>query len=142
MIDLARDAAEFFPDVPFELHERISSGSTDMGEISNVMPAIHPYAPGAIGKSHGCDYYIDDPDLACVTSAQWQLIMLTLLLQDDAKRAKAVLESWKPPFASRREYFECVDKLASRGDRIEYRDGEAVVHLDASEGTVDNMVQA
>ena len=105
MVELAGDAAEYFPDIPFEPADRFSSGSTDMGEISCVMPAMHPYAPGAVGKGHGADYYIDDPELACVASAQWQLVMLTLLLKDDAARAKKIVEGWKPPFASRQEYF-------------------------------------
>lgn len=137
MISLARDAAGFFPDIPFEYYERIGSGSTDMGEISCVMPTIHPYAPGAVGKSHGCDYFVEDPDLACVASAQWQLVMLTLLLKDGAARAKEVIEGWKPPFASRKEYFEYVDKFTCSGNRIEYKGEEAVVRLEKLSGDAE-----
>jgi len=141
MVELARDAAEAFPDIPFDFMDTIGSGSTDMGEISCVMPAIHPYAPGAIGKSHGADYYIENADMACVASAQWQVIMLTLLLKDGAVRAKQVLESWKPPFKSSKEYFACVDKLNRSGDRIEYTENGAIVHLDGKTGeTADTPI--
>ena len=32
---------------------RISTGSTDMGDLSAIMPVIHPYMPGAVGTAHG-----------------------------------------------------------------------------------------
>lgn len=129
MIELARDAAAYFPDIPFRYNDAPSTGSTDMGDLSCVMPVIHPYAPGAVGTSHGSDYYIQNPDLACVASAQWQLVMLTLLLQDDATRAKQIIASCEPEFASKEAYFECVNALACNGDRITYGDKDAVVHL-------------
>src|SRR5881396_2599609 len=34
------------------------SGSTDMGDISHVMPTLHPYISGASGSGHGADYKI------------------------------------------------------------------------------------
>src|SRR6266540_645739 len=32
------------------------SGSTDMGDLSHVMPTLHPYISGASGSGHGADY--------------------------------------------------------------------------------------
>jgi amidohydrolase len=43
---------------------RHGTGSTDMGDISHIMPAIHPYTAGASGTSHGNDYLIEDYNLA------------------------------------------------------------------------------
>ena len=100
-----------------------------MGDLSSIMPTIHPYAPGAIGKSHGADYYIENPMLACVGSAKWQVAMLYLLLKDDALRAKQIISDSKPMFKSKEEFLEYIDSLASLGNRIEYKDGEAVVKL-------------
>ncbi|MBQ7935710.1 MAG: amidohydrolase [Clostridia bacterium] len=128
MIDLAKDAAEALG-FPFNFKEKIGTGSTDMGDISAVMPAIHPYAPGAIGASHGTDYYIANPDLACVGSAKWQLAMLTLLLKDDAARAKEIIAGFTPAFPSKKAYFEYIDSLAASGDRIAYEEGTATVKL-------------
>jgi len=97
-------------------------GSTDMGDLSAIMPVIHPYMPGATGSSHGSDFYIKNPQTACVDSAIVQLIMLHKLLSDNAKRAKYVIEHKKVPFASKEEYFERMKKLEGKGDRVEYCD--------------------
>ena len=134
MVDLAQDAAALVPDFPFRMQERISSGSTDMGDLSCVMPVIHPYCPGAVGRSHGADYVIEDRDMACVSSAKWQLAMLSLLLENDAARAKKIKAEFKPMFASKDAYFAYVDGIACEGQRITYGDsGMATVRLDQTE---------
>lgn len=100
--------------------DAVSSGSTDMGDLSCIMPVVHPYAGGAKGKSHGNDYEIIDPVSACVGSAKVQLTMLYLLLCDNAKRANEIIKECKPAFASKEDYFNYVDNLNVSGDRIEY----------------------
>lgn len=131
MIQVAEEAASTMPEIPFLWMERIGSGSTDMGDLSCLMPVIHPYAPGAVGRSHGVDYRIEDPELACVASAKWQLAMLTLLLKDGAVRAKQIVEEFEPQFASKEEYFKFIDRLSCEGDRIYYQqDSTAKVRLD------------
>lgn len=107
----------------------VGTGSTDMGDLSNIMPAIHPYMPGACGVSHGADYFIDNPRLACVGSAKWQLTLLNILLKDGAARAKEILKNFKPRFASKEEYLDTIDSFASKGERITYTDGGAIVKL-------------
>lgn len=129
MIQLAQDAAWITPEIPVDVSNVIGTGSTDMGEISCLMPVIHPYAPGAVGTSHGSNYYIANPELACVTSAKWQLAMLALLLKDDAARAKQIVADFKPAFASKEEYFAYVEKFTGSGDRIKYENGVASVRL-------------
>lgn len=125
MIDLAEDAAKAIPDVPFVRDDNVGTGCTDMGDLSCVMPVIHPYAPGASGTSHGSDYKISDPELACVASAKWQLEMLSLLLRDGAERAKSIIDGFTPLFASKQEYFDCIDGFVRSGERIVYGDGNA-----------------
>src|SRR5881392_24940 len=39
------------------------TGSTDMGDLSMVMPILHPYMGGATGSGHGADYQIVDQSL-------------------------------------------------------------------------------
>ena len=114
----------------FESDERMNSGSTDMGELCGLMPAIHPYMDGAIGTCHGADYYIEDPYTACVMSAKWQIAMLGLLLGDGAQRAKRIIADFKPRFASKEEYLAYVDAINCSGDRIVYHeDGTATVNI-------------
>ena len=128
MLRLAADAAEALG-YPYKYTDVRGSGSTDMGEISCLFPAIHPYAPGAVGTSHGKDYYIADPDKACVGSAKFQLKMLELLLENDAARAKEIIRDFHPEFASKEEYFAYIDALESSGDRITYSAGKAEIRL-------------
>lgn len=110
--------------------DTFSSGSTDMGDLCQVMPVVHPYAGGAVGNSHGSNYYIEDPQKACVGSAKVQLAMLYLLLSDNAKRALKIKKEYKPKFSSIKAYLDYIDSLNSSGDRIKYENGQAVVSID------------
>lgn len=129
MISLAKEAAEIaIPEENFTYNNVCTSGSTDMGDLSCIMPVIHPYAGGSVGTSHGNDYYINDPDKACVKNAKWQLTMLNLLLCDDGKRAKKIISDFKPLFASKKEYLDYIDSLSNECERIKYNnDGTANV---------------
>ena len=129
MITLAADAAKAVPGAEFEHIKTVNTGCTDMGDLSCVMPVIHPYAPGATGISHGSDYKIANPELACVMSAKWQLEMLSLLLSDNAERANAIIANFKPQFESKEDYFACIDTFFRSGDRITYTEDGAKIEL-------------
>lgn len=130
MIDIADRAMKaIMPNVEFKISSGYSSGSTDMGDLSTIMPVIHPYAGGAIGTSHGRDYYIADPEAACIDSAKWQVAMLTLLLENGGSEARRIVSEFNPVFASAKEFLDYQDAIASEGARIEYSDGEARVRL-------------
>lgn len=131
MISVANDAfTRVLPDIPFTVYEGYSTGSTDMGDLSAVMPVVHPYAAGSRGTSHGADYEVVDPEKACVNSAKWQVAMLEVLLENDAARAKAVKAAFTPIFATYQDYFDFMDSLNCEGDRIAYaEDGTATVDI-------------
>jgi len=131
MIEVARQAAKMaYPELEVAVTDTYSTVSTDMGDLSCIMPVIHPYAPGAAGKSHGNDYTIADPELACVGSAKWQLAMLLLLLGEGGERARRIVEEYRPVFASAKDFLEFQDSLSCRGDRIVYgEDGVAQVNI-------------
>jgi len=129
MIDMAIDAAALLPEINFTATDYFSSGSTDMGDLCCVMPIIHPYAAGATGTSHGADYYIANPMLACVGSAKWQVCMLHTLLKDGGVRAKKIVEEFEPMFKTKAEFFDYIDSLTYSGDRIIYKDDGAEVKL-------------
>lgn len=73
------------------------TGSTDMGDLSQVMPVLHPYVGGARGTSHGADYAIVDDNLAYVTPAKALAAMVIDLLGDGAAGAGNVLSQATPP---------------------------------------------
>ena len=133
MLDIAEEAAKTaIPDYPYNRGSHFSSGSTDMGDLSGIMPTVHPYAGGAKGKSHGNDYYIVNPVIACVDNAKWQLGMLLLLLKNGGERVYKIKENFTPAFASKEEYLSFVDSLNDSGDRIVYdeENGMAQVRFD------------
>ena len=131
LINVAIEAAALaIPDKKFTYLEGIGSGSTDMGDLSAVMPVVHPYAGGRVGTGHGADNFVANPTDACIGSAKLQMAMLLILLGDDAKRAKKVIAEYKAPFASTKEYIDYMDSLVDSGERIEYtEDGNAKVRL-------------
>jgi amidohydrolase len=81
------------------------SGSTDMGDLSHLIPSLHPYMGGATGRGHGADYTIADPRLAYVEPAKQLALMAVDLLWGDAEGARDILGSWKPRM-SRQQYLE------------------------------------
>ena len=137
-------AEELMPDREFTVYRGYSSGSTDMGDLSCIMPVVHPYAKGASGTGHGADYYITDPEAACVTNAKWQLLMLKRLLENDGALAKQVVEEYKPLFPNKNAYLAYMDSLACSGDRITYApDGTlASVRLDKIESNAGESNKA
>ena len=106
----------------------VGGGSMDLGDLSAIMPTLHPYLSGSTGRGHGDDYRIVDPETACVTNAKWQLTMLTLLLGDGARRAKEIISDYSPEFSSKEDFLAHQDKMRRRADRIEYLpDGGVII---------------
>jgi amidohydrolase len=81
------------------------SGSTDMGDLSHLIPSLHPYMGGATGRGHGADYAIADRQLSYVESAKQLALMAVDLLWGDAVVARDILRSWKPRM-TRQQYLE------------------------------------
>jgi len=69
------------------------AGSTDMGDIAHLMPAIHPYAVGSRGQGHGNDWQIADPYIAYVLPAKLMALtavdLLACVLSPGGRRALA-----------------------------------------------------
>ena len=107
-----------------------STGCTDMGDLSAVMPAVHPYVSGAQGVGHGADYRIADPVKACVRSAAVQVVTAAKLLENDAALAKSVLANAKPRFSSHQAYFEAMDAFFLDRDVVSYEEnGDVTLKL-------------
>ena len=127
MIELSREAFKLAaPDKEYHVTDSVSRGSTDMGELCGLMPVIHPYIGGASGKGHGDDYVISNPYDACVVSAKWQMAMLALLLENGGERARKIMADFTPKFASKEEYFEFIEQLNSKGEKIAYNEDGSV----------------
>lgn len=83
-IDIARDV--FGTDCEYCISPE--PGSTDMGDVSAIMPAIHPFCTGAAGHCHGADFHIPDTRTTCVNMAKTLALLAVELLFGDAEKGK------------------------------------------------------
>ena len=83
------------------------TASTDMSDLTQIMPAIHPYAGGTIGIVHGDDYLVEDWKAAAIAPAKAMAFTVIDLLADGAKRGKQVKAECKPKL-SKEQYLEVV----------------------------------
>ena len=98
------------------------TGCSDLGDVSMLFPAVHPYVGGVGGTGHGNDYHITDPDSACVDLAKVEVLMLELLLRDGAKRGLEIKQNFVPTFATLEEYFACIDALDMDKEAVSYNE--------------------
>ncbi len=87
------------------------TGSTDMGDLSHLMPVTHPYVCGATGVGHGNDYLVEDYSLAVVTAAKALTTTVIDLLADGADTAGKIRSAHKPAM-TRDEYLDFMRKQA------------------------------
>jgi amidohydrolase len=89
------------------------TGSTDMGDLSQVMPILHPYMGGASGTGHAADYTITDRMLAYVGPAKAHAAMVVDMLADGARGARETLAAARPSM-TRETYLKFQRGLARR----------------------------
>ncbi len=92
-------------------HVSHRTGSTDMGDVSQIMPAIHPYVGGATGLGHGADYVVQDYGLAVITAAKALAATAVDLLADGASQAGEVIGGHRP-MMTRPQYLQFMRGLA------------------------------
>ncbi len=88
----ARDlfGADDYSEVPHR------TGCTDMGDLSHIMPSLHPYMSGATGPGHSATWHISDKEMGYLSPAKSLASLAVDLLHGDAAKAKEVLETHVP----------------------------------------------
>lgn len=72
------------------------SASTDMGDVSHLMPAIHPFVGGVDGLLHGSNFKVVDFKSAAMLPGKAFAGMIVDVLSDGAEKSKAILKDYKP----------------------------------------------
>jgi len=72
------------------------TGSFDFGDISHLMPTLHPMMGGVSGALHTRNFNIVDEDLAYIIPAKSMAMTVIDLLFDDAKEANTILNDFTP----------------------------------------------
>jgi amidohydrolase len=95
------------------------TGSTDMGDISHIMPAVHPSMTGATGISHGNDFVIADKQMAYLAPAKALALMAVDLLYGKAETATEIMARHNP-IMTKEEYLAYQNRIFQK----EIFDGE------------------
>ena len=72
------------------------TGSFDFGDVSHIIPTLHPMFGGIKGALHTREYKITDEEYAYLTPAKAMALTVVDLLFDEAKEAKSILQNFKP----------------------------------------------
>ena len=89
------------------------SASTDMGDVSHLMPVIHPFIGGTNGLLHTKDFCVVSYKDAVLLPAKTFAMMIIDLLAEDAKGAKAILADYKP-LLTKEEYVKKLEGYFSK----------------------------
>jgi len=105
-----------------------STGSSDFGDLTCVMPGVQFFSAGCTGVCHGIDFQVDDVNRLCVNSAKAQLFVAEELLSNDGEKAKEIIDQYQPLFGSIPEYLEAIQELVLDKDAVVYdENGNATV---------------
>lgn len=109
-------------------YDQWSTGSSDFGDLTCIMPGVQFNAAGVTGTGHGIDYCVADPDRLCVNSAKAQLLVADALLTNNAAAAREIVEKYEPLYPSKEAYFEVINKITLDKDAVVYdENGNATV---------------
>jgi amidohydrolase len=89
------------------------TGSFDLGDVSHIMPTIHPMIGGVKGSLHTRDFETIDEDKAYIMPAKAMALTVVDLLYDDAANANAILDNFKPTMTKEEylKFLESVDNM-------------------------------
>ena len=88
-----------------------NSASTDMGDITHLLPGIHPFIGGFQGNLHGNNFEITDEDMAYILPAKLYALTVIDLLADEAKLANKIVQEFTPAL-TKEEYLTLLDSLS------------------------------
>lgn len=72
------------------------AGSSDVGDVSHLLPTIQPTFGSVEGRFHGEDFVIVDPQMAYIEPAKAMAMTVVDLLADGGHKGRALREAFKP----------------------------------------------
>ena len=70
--------------------------STDMGDMSQLMPIIHPSVLSTSGDGHGIDYIVEDYHSAVITAGKAMALTVVDLLHGNVQKGKEIVDKFEP----------------------------------------------
>lgn len=105
-----QNAKQIAPDLSVE-HGLTFCGSTDVGDLSTLMPVIQPTITGFSGAAHSRDFCITDPEQAYITPAKLMAATVIDLLADGATYAQTLAKAF--PKTDKAAYFALWNQIRS-----------------------------
>jgi amidohydrolase len=85
-------------------------GSFDIGDLSHLIPVLHPFVGGAQGSLHTLEFSVMDYEAAVVLPAKLMAMCVIDLLSEGAFEAKRVKEQFQPAL-TKEKYLELMEGL-------------------------------
>lgn len=98
-----------------------TSGSSDLGDLSQIMPCMHIWAAGVTGGLHTADMRIADFETAYILPAKMLALSVIDLLYDNAAKAKEIIAGYTPRF-TKETYLE----FMKAHSKVELFDGSTI----------------
>lgn len=94
------------------------TGSFDLGDVSHIMPTIHPMIGGVKGNLHTRDFETTNEDTAYIMPAKAMALTVIDLLYKDAANARHILDNFTPAM-TKEEYLKFLESV----DNVEVFEG-------------------
>ncbi len=111
-------AKELLPDKNVKVIDPSShmTASTDVGDLTHVLPVLQFSTGGATGNMHSEKFQVYDEEIAYITTAKIMALTAYRLLKDNGKEAGKIKAEFKPKF-SIEEYLEYMDRFENIYER-------------------------
>ena len=85
-------------------------GSFDVGDLSHLIPVIHPFVTGTHGYLHTAEFHVTDYEAAVVLPAKLMAMCVIDLLADGGAEARRVKKEFQPRL-TKGQYIELMQRL-------------------------------
>lgn len=89
-----------------------NAGSTDVGDICNLMPCIHPHVGCVHGALHSAEFELFQKQAAYIKTTKVMAMTVIDLLYDNAQGLEDILKDYKPRM-TKEQYLAYMDSLRS-----------------------------
>ena len=111
----SRELGKVFESVALEFmdkdkihHDINMTGSSDIGDVSYLLPTIQPMVGGFVGQLHAKEFSSADDYTAYVLPAKLMALTAIRLLENDARLGKEIKNGFKP-FMTKEEYLKLLE---------------------------------
>ncbi len=115
------------PEEKIKFSNYFAKGCSDLGDICTVIPCAEADCSGSSGAAHSVNFKIDDPYTACVLSAKYQVGALAQMLENNAQKAKYIIENKKIVYKSKEEFFAAVDAISADINAVTYSEDGTIL---------------